>query len=78
MGYGVQISRFVYYVSFFMILPCILLLSLCFGFTTYITTAKIYIMVFYCLFQDNILGFNMCFSIRYSGFYASLMHHYWS
>ena len=29
--------------------------------TAYITTAKTYIMVFYYLFQDYILGFNMCF-----------------
>jgi len=41
-------------------------------FTAYITTAKIYIMVFYCLFQDNISGFNMCFPIRCLGFYCCL------
>jgi len=29
-------------------------------------------MVFYCLFQDNILGFNVCFPIRCLGFYARL------
>ena len=40
--------------------------------TTYITTAKIYIMVFYCLFQDNIWGFNMCFPFRCLGFYSCL------
>jgi len=40
--------------------------------TAYITTAKIYIMVFYCLFQDNISGFNMCFPIRCLGFYGCL------
>ena len=40
--------------------------------TAYITTAKIYIMVFYCLFQDIISGFNMCFPIRCLGFYGCL------
>jgi len=40
--------------------------------TAYITTAKIYLMVFYCLFQDNILGFNMFFPIRCLGFYSCL------
>jgi len=29
-------------------------------------------MVFYCLFQDNISGFNMCFPIRCLGFYRCL------
>jgi len=29
-------------------------------------------MVFYCLFQDNIPGFNMCFPIRCLGFYGCL------
>jgi len=29
-------------------------------------------MVFYCLFQDNISGFNMCFPIRCSGFHGCL------
>jgi len=36
--------------------------------SSYITTAQIYIMVVYCLFGDNILGFNMCFPIRCLGF----------
>jgi len=40
--------------------------------TAYITTAKIYIMVFYCVFQDNISGFNMCFPISCLGFYGCL------
>ena len=40
--------------------------------TTYITTAKIYIMVFYCLFQDNIAGLNMRFPIRCLRFYGCL------
>ena len=40
--------------------------------TAYTTTAKIYIIVFYCLFQANISEFNMCFSIRYLGFYHCL------
>jgi len=40
--------------------------------TAYITTAKIYIIVFYCLFQDNIWGFNMCLPIRCLGFYGCL------
>jgi len=40
--------------------------------TAYITTAKIYIMVFYCLFQDHISKFNRCFAIRWLGFYGSL------
>jgi len=31
-----------------------------------------YIMMFYCLFQDNITGFNMCFPIRCLGFYGCL------
>ena len=40
--------------------------------TAYITTAKIYIMVFYYLIQDNISGFNMCFPMRCLGFYGCL------
>jgi len=40
--------------------------------TAYITIAKIYIMVFYFLFLDNISGFNMCFPIRCSGCYCCL------
>ena len=40
--------------------------------TAYISTAKIYNMVFYCLFQDNIWEFNMCFPIRCLGFYSCL------
>ena len=40
--------------------------------TAYITTAKIYIIVFYCLFQDSISEFNRCFPIRYLGFYHCL------
>jgi len=40
--------------------------------TPYISTAKIYIMVFYCLFHDNIWEFNMCFPIRCLGFYSCL------
>jgi len=40
--------------------------------TTYITTAKIYIMVFYCLFQDIMAWFAMCFPIRCLWLYGCL------
>jgi len=40
--------------------------------TAYITTAKINIRVFYCLFQDNIAGFSIWFPIRCLGFYCCL------
>ena len=57
--FSVEISRYAPYV-YFTTLPCILLLSLCFGFTCTPLTLlqlKIYIMVFYCLFWDLTCAF---------------------
>ena len=75
-SFGVVLLKFfVYFLCIFNTLPCIPLLSLCFGSACPPLTLlqlRYILWCFICLFQDNILGFNMCFPIRCLGFYGCL------